>query len=337
MVTSSKRICYLDALRGVAILLMVMRHVLSDTYGDWNYLLDKWCTMSDSLVYSSVLWKFIYSFHMPLLFFISGYLFYKPRSYDAKSCYDSIRKRLVRLMVPYVATGFLLYLYKGVFGYWFLCVLFVTNVIVTLCLLFLDHFKLDRMRWNILTLGVVYLVLIVYRTTVDFMPDYTFQMVTCYPAFALGLLLRKYPRLIAVACNKYLCLVYLVIYVSAFVYLNYHSFGERYIEPVMILSIVLFFFVSFRKVSDTEWNSTEGRFLMEVGKYSMEIYILHIFFIIKIQAVGDYILTLADFPTSIALQVAYSLVLSFVAIKLSLFVSKFLSGSELFNKLFFGK
>lgn len=240
-------------------------------------------------------------------------------------------------MVPYVATGFLLYLYKGVFGYWFLCVLFLTNVIVTLCLLLLEHFKLERMRWNILALGMVYLILLYYKGTVNFMPDYTFQMVTCYPAFALGLLLRKYPHLADVMENKFLCIIYLAIYVSAFVYLNYHSLGERYIEPVMVLSIVLFFFVSFRKMSEASWSGMEGRFLMEIGKYSMEIYILHIFFIIKIPAVGDYILSLDDFPTSIALQSAYSLALAFLAIKLSLYVSKFLSGSELFNKLFFGK
>lgn len=46
---------------------------------------------------------FIYLFHMPLFFFISGYLFYKTVSYERYGFGAYIKKRSIRLMLPYVS------------------------------------------------------------------------------------------------------------------------------------------------------------------------------------------------------------------------------------------
>lgn len=51
------RISYIDQLKGIAILLVVLGHVIG-----YNNCED------------SFLWRFIYSFHMPLFMFISGYV-----------------------------------------------------------------------------------------------------------------------------------------------------------------------------------------------------------------------------------------------------------------------
>ena len=53
---SKKRIEYLDVARGIAIILVIIGHIFKD----------------------GVLWRFIYSFHMPLFIIVSGY-FYKNR------------------------------------------------------------------------------------------------------------------------------------------------------------------------------------------------------------------------------------------------------------------
>lgn len=338
IVKDNRRILWLDSLKGIAILFMVMRHILSNSYGDYDFCLQQWHTMGANYVYASILWKFIYSFHMPLLFFISGWLFYKPYMiYNLKNCLGMMKKRFARLVIPYFTTGILLYLYKDVFGYWFLCVLFVTNVIVLSCLMLLHYFKLKRGIWHLLFFGIAYIVIYAYKLKVNYMQDYTFQLVTCYPAFVLGLLIKKYPCLSGLIKNKYLTLAYLTIYLSVFIYLNYHMLGARYLEPIMILSIILFFYILFQKAPNESWQGPEGRFLVEIGKYSMEIYILHIFFIIRIPAIGNYITGLNDLPTSLAFQTVYSLILAFIAIKLSIWLSKFLAGSELLNKLLFGK
>ena len=56
----SKRIEYIDIARGIGILLVVMGH-------------------NDFSLISPFLFKLIYSFHMPLFFFMSG-IFFKPHS-----------------------------------------------------------------------------------------------------------------------------------------------------------------------------------------------------------------------------------------------------------------
>lgn len=45
---------------------------------------------------------FLYTFHMPLFFFVSGYLFYKTKSVERYSFGSYIKKRSIRLMLPYV-------------------------------------------------------------------------------------------------------------------------------------------------------------------------------------------------------------------------------------------
>ena len=46
---------------------------------------------------------FLYTFHMPLFFFVSGYLFYKTKSFERYTFGAYIKKRSFRLMLPYVA------------------------------------------------------------------------------------------------------------------------------------------------------------------------------------------------------------------------------------------
>ena len=77
MSTSCNRIVYIDIIKGIAIILVIMGHVLSDP---------------------SLLRNAIYTFHMPLFFIISGY-FLKFKSENA------FRKNFRSLLVPYLAVG----------------------------------------------------------------------------------------------------------------------------------------------------------------------------------------------------------------------------------------
>ena len=72
-----KRIEYIDIAKGIGIILMIIGHMPS---------------INDYLN------RFIYSFHMPLFFIISGYFF---KHKDNKQCIKSILKRLI---VPYIIT-----------------------------------------------------------------------------------------------------------------------------------------------------------------------------------------------------------------------------------------
>jgi fucose 4-O-acetylase-like acetyltransferase len=81
----SKRIEYLDIAKGIGILLVVLGH-------------------NDFEVISLFAQRFIYSFHMPMFFFLSGYFISTSTPF-----FDFVKKRFNALMKPYIFTIFLIY------------------------------------------------------------------------------------------------------------------------------------------------------------------------------------------------------------------------------------
>ena len=84
-----KRIAYIAQAQLIGCLLVILGHSIPlnwETTPDAIYLAD----------------KFLYTFHMPLFFFVSGYLFYKTNSVERYSFRAYIKKRCFRLMLPYV-------------------------------------------------------------------------------------------------------------------------------------------------------------------------------------------------------------------------------------------
>ena len=125
----SKRFEHIDALKGFAIILMVMGHVLSSFYPD------------PYLVYESeprsamLLFRIIYSFHMPLLIFLSGYVALRLSDYSLRNCASTIWRRFRTLVIPYIIVGFMRYVVtqQYFFDYWFIWILF-QFILLTLCI-----------------------------------------------------------------------------------------------------------------------------------------------------------------------------------------------------------
>ena len=88
----SKRIEYIDIARGVGILLVVLGH-------------------NDLSLSSPFLYQFIYSFHMALFFFLSGFFFSA-----ALPFWELLKKRFNSLLKPYFFTIFLIYFVSVSFG-----------------------------------------------------------------------------------------------------------------------------------------------------------------------------------------------------------------------------
>jgi acyltransferase len=87
----TKREEWIDNLKGLGIIIIVFGHS---------------CYSSDSMVI-----KYIYTFHVPLFFFISGYLFKQKRE---MSTWEYIRSRFKRLIIPYVCFNIIAYLTYGI-------------------------------------------------------------------------------------------------------------------------------------------------------------------------------------------------------------------------------
>lgn len=82
-----KRIPELDFIKGIAIFLVVTGHVISQV---WN--------TSPEIYENSILFRFCYSFHMPLFVFISGYIC----RMTIKNTGQWLLKRLRRIGIPYL-------------------------------------------------------------------------------------------------------------------------------------------------------------------------------------------------------------------------------------------
>lgn len=119
------RIIELDFYKGIAILLVVLGHSISR--GVANHYLDP-----------VMLW--IYSFHMPLFFFISGYLI-SYTSYKKRTLGNNIQNKVFSLLFPYLLWTYGVSLIEGgkipdlefVFlstdsNYWFIYLLFLFSL-----------------------------------------------------------------------------------------------------------------------------------------------------------------------------------------------------------------
>ena len=83
----SKRIEYVDAMRGFAILLVVFSHIQYFGYGNFIDNVSDWG--GNPLIVRNL----IISFMMPLFFFISGFVLYKPGIYWDK---ESVLKFIIK-------------------------------------------------------------------------------------------------------------------------------------------------------------------------------------------------------------------------------------------------
>ena len=87
----AERVHWLDVAKGFGIILVVIGHIYKN----------------------EIVYNWIYSFHMPLFFFIAGYL------YKKKNIIDDIKHRLQTILVPYFDFGVLVLLYWIVFERYF--------------------------------------------------------------------------------------------------------------------------------------------------------------------------------------------------------------------------
>ena len=180
------RLQYLDNLKAILIIWVILGHVIQGGIEDYQH---------------NFLFRFIYSFHMPLFLAISGYLTYKPK-------YDSvlIKKREVQLLVPFVAWAFLSpVLQKGVIdidttfnallypdnGLWFLYNLFVYSAIFNISERLYEKFAIKQ---ELILCGFVFILvcaMAVFKTKFN-----CSQLCWYLPFFAIGYYMRKYSELV---------------------------------------------------------------------------------------------------------------------------------------------
>ncbi len=98
MSSEGGRLAYFDIAKGVGIFLVVLGHCIPDAASPTGISVNGYRILHD----------IIYSFHMPLFFFIAGYMMSREKMIARGQCgFDIIKKRISRLLVPYFVVGIL--------------------------------------------------------------------------------------------------------------------------------------------------------------------------------------------------------------------------------------
>ena len=323
---------HLDQLKGLAILLMVMGHGLAWSYPDYSFLFQKMESMTPEIFNASIIWKVIYSFHMPLLFFVSGFLFYKSGiSWTFSSVKRLLSKRTKRLLIPYMITGWAVLFLKGYFGYWFFIVLFVLNIIVLCELFILEKCKSSIVGEVIAHASLFAMLLLASKLYNVYLPKSLSNLSNIssyYFVFILGYMINKYKRLDKLVRRDIVSLICLLCYIVLMIIVMYHGYLSNLSVLIPISAILFLYHMSF---------NSKSVILRMISSYSMEIYVFHLFFLSPIQEVGIYIINISNFPISITIQLTYSLIISTIAIFFSIISAKVIKSNHLLSQLIFGK
>lgn len=214
------RIYELDYIRGIAMLMVVMGHVL----------------LFSLKIEHTALIGIIGICEMPLFFVVSGYLTHKEREENFKRMLSRLLIRSRTLLVPLVVwsivrnicDGTVSYslsdIYRG--GYWFFLALWWCDVLNMFSAYLSKKFRLG-MLGDALLYGFVYAVILLGRIkNIDLGGVLPVQSVQYYfPFFVMGLLMRKYQFLNGMVLNKYSYAVGMLLLIIGW----YFSFIESFV------------------------------------------------------------------------------------------------------------
>ena len=289
MKTAKGRIQYIDAMRGFTMFLVVYHHVLMC------------CESIEGFSFNNV----FMSFRMPLFFFVSGFVLYKAaRIWDISFIRSFIKKKFC---IQILSTIFFLLLSDIVFhnnvmnsmlsftknGYWFTITLFEYFVLLVVIEYLIFKFKIVKRESLILAIFAMAVVSVPFASYIipmlDFDENWLYNLLGIrqfyyFIYFVFGILVRKHFS----AFEKYIFQdkvfgTLLIMYIACFVFKNLYET----IVPITILiklfeafSGILIVFSIFRKYSNIFENNTFiGKSLQFIGRRTLDIYLLHYFFL----------------------------------------------------------
>lgn len=280
-----KRIRTFDIAKGIAIILVVFGHALQgirDSQG-----------ISPTSAYSSIFYicSIIYTFHMPLFFFVSGIFV---TSWSRRRFSVALMQKVKTLVIPYfiwtVITGSFMQLasrytnnglgFKNILmswwvpfsEYWFLYVLFFTFLIYYLFLNFFNN------GLNILLVTSIVLYFLIPVTPKLWIINFIEQYLVF---FVLGSFLSKSilsaHQVLFSTKNLYISITLFVVLTVGWIYLfatQEHSVGTNYYKLIMAFSGI-WMTLSVSNEIDSKLVKC-AIFFNKTGKDSMAIYVMHL-------------------------------------------------------------
>lgn len=264
--SSMERIGYIDSLRGFAILLVVVGHLIQFNYSSFL---------------ESRLFNIIYSFHMPLFFFISGCARALHRDGEINLRILSIRvlNRFCALIIPSVVWSSIVPLFflkladlswHLTSGYWFLNVLFIVSLFWE-CFLYFDT-KLSK-KWILYELSLLVLLLL-FILGIKRIPIFYLSI------FVLGFYFQRHQWIDKINCHIYEILLFLfLIGVGNFRY-GFNVAGDAariwYQIPLSVCASLCL--MKLFSVLDSK-SYRLSTYLGFIGQFTLGIYLAHFIFV----------------------------------------------------------
>ncbi|RAJ08557.1 fucose 4-O-acetylase-like acetyltransferase [Chitinophaga skermanii] len=293
----------IDAIKGFAILLVVLGHAIQyNMPGAFD---------------QSILFRMIYSFHMPLFIFLSGYVSFG--TFDGS--WKKLQKRFGTLLVPFFAwfivsyffyfntkASFLVELKRVImepdYGLWFLWVLFWLNVILFLAMRVTKKYE----EWAMLGIfAIIYLGKSVLKTGAA---DFGLNLIVWYLLFFLTGYAAKKHHVLRAQAKPYAAILCGILYVVLFAYwdrLNAPIFitqlalpkvmttaatlGYRFLVASTAIYVLYYIFAKLSIVERIQ------NVFVYFGTISLEIYATHFYFFSLIYLAQD----IPNLPTRIAI------------------------------------
>lgn len=323
----SQRIIYIDQLKGLAILLVVMGHVCSKSFliddTEFNY--------------------FYSSFHMPLFMFLSGLFAYKGIAYwDTTEFLMFLRKKSLRILIPFIVWGGCLSLfthrtltdiYTGIDpSLWFLPALFYCMIWGFVTYKIVSLIKIGKpICINILVNIILYISLFAcYKSFLNSIP-FLLSSIKLYPFFIVGTWISKYDIIKKLFINSEITyFVSLAIYILCWVYKDTIPLQIRFTGFFAIIVLMNYF-----KSNDKSIPSV----LTIIGKYSLEIYLFHWFLLPSLHFMSDWYYSLHldnDITQNFIFLAISSFAISIPIIFLSVLFSKIIQKNKYVRIIGFG-
>ncbi|WP_300699446.1 acyltransferase family protein [Bacteroides sp.] len=340
----TQRISYIDAMRGFTIFLVVLAHV-----GTFDMGLQG----TDAFSYHNLFLEF----RMPVFFFVSGFVFYKLGViWSLSNAFHFLKKKIsVQIISPFLflmASAYVrnINLLDAIFdhnksGYWFTFALFEFFIFYILLNQVLDMLKLKDSYRDLL---LVFVGFTVYMLTIPVVlvkfniPEATIglfgiQAWYYFLFFIIGTLIRKYLYYFeSLLTHSSLVLCSIIIFFGFNVYSEIvQSFSHAFFNLLTSLTGLVLVFTFFRKHADAFSNShLVGRILQYVGRRTLDIYLIHYFFIFSRM---DAILPNFGRMDSPFIEFLFSITISIFVIAASLVVSQILRLSPTLANFLFGQ
>lgn len=279
----NNRIEWIDACKGFAIILVILGHIADGYLGAKTFPANKGVLQA--------IYNCMYAFHMPLFFFLSGFLFCKAYCMNTKNIKSRFSKQCLNIVWIYLIFSVVQWCFKMYFAdsvnksfsvrdlelilikpmkpYWYLYVLFFYYIIYHLCY--------KKIRTDILVIASFIIGIAGSFITVKLIfPVYELTYYAVF--FALGMYYADSEKVRALTVkffNKYIYLLILVlISISTLVYTAYNGLASNY--PVKFLTAFICM-VTTILVFENIIMLGRNKFFELCGRYSLEIYVIHCF------------------------------------------------------------